>query len=102
MSKKEEGNQESAKIEKLDRPLGIVEVWQEIEAGKARVLVPVIHKISKNWWEFPGGKPEIPDNQVKLITSATEAFSEIYEEIGLIIPPRAEEIVISGDPFQVF
>lgn len=96
MAKKEEGKNgqgESQPMEELVRPLGIVEVWQDLGDGKARVFVPIIHKPSKKWWEFPGGRTTVNIDRDK-IDPEFEAIHEVFEETGLIIPQDAEKIKI--------
>lgn len=88
---------EKQTFNELVRPMGIVEVWLETEPGKARVMVPIIHKKGKAWWEIPGGRTTLKDDR-KEIDPDMEATQEVFEETGLIIPENAEKIEIPLAP----
>ena len=85
-------------MEEIDRPLGIVEVWWETEPGKARVMLSIIRRVGKAWWEFPGGRSVSTDNGVEFDPDL-EALQEIFEETGLTIPDTAERINIPLIPY---
>ncbi|OGG31229.1 hypothetical protein A3I51_01365 [Candidatus Gottesmanbacteria bacterium RIFCSPLOWO2_02_FULL_38_8] len=91
MNKKEKESRSEIK-----RASGIIEVWQEVKPGIARVLIPIVRKLGKNWWEFPGGTVASED-------FAFEARRESSEEIGLIIPPEESSFIeIPRDHFREF
>jgi 8-oxo-dGTP pyrophosphatase MutT (NUDIX family) len=92
MPRRKEEFQEQPMIE-IIRPVGIVEVWQNIGRGKARILVPIFHKPGKDWWEFPGGGVSAVNDLVR-DNIVGEARREIFEESGLTIPDQAETIEI--------